>query len=123
MEILDANYILRYLLKDIEDQYLEASSVIENKVLFVPGEIVAEVVYVLQKIYSIPNNNIASALTTLFNYPNINIPEQEIITTAISLLTKNKLDYADNLLVAYNIKQQAAIYTFDKKLNKAIQQS
>lgn len=123
MEIVDANYILRYLLKDIEEQYLQASSVIENKVLFVPGEIVAEVIYVLQKVYTIPNNDIANSLTALFNYPNINISEPKVVLTAISLLTKNKLDYADNLLVAYNIKKQATIYTFDKKLNKAIQQS
>jgi hypothetical protein len=30
MEIIDVNYILRYLLKDIDEQYLQAASVIEN---------------------------------------------------------------------------------------------
>ncbi len=121
MEIIDANYILRYLLKDIEDQYLKASSIIDNKEVFVPGEIIAEVVYVLQKVYNIHNNNIANSLIILFDYPNVSIPEREIITMAITLLTKNKLDYADNLLIAYSKIKQATIYTFDKKLNKAIQ--
>jgi len=30
MEIIDAYYILRYLLKDIDEQYLQSASVIEN---------------------------------------------------------------------------------------------
>ena len=42
MDYVDANYILRYLLKDVAEQYLKAVNVIENENLFVPDFIVAE---------------------------------------------------------------------------------
>ncbi len=120
MEIIDANYILRYLLKDIEEQHQQSAIIIENKTIHIPGEIIAEVVYVLQKVYNIPNKDITTSLLTLIEYPNINIPEQEIIITALKLLTINKLDYADNLLLAYRKNKGVLVHTFDKKLIKAL---
>ncbi len=48
MVIADANYILRYLLGDIKEQFQTAQNIIEKETLITPGEIVAEVVYVLQ---------------------------------------------------------------------------
>jgi len=120
MEIIDANYILRYLLKDIEEQHQQAAIIIENKTIHIPGEIIAEVVYVLQKVYNIPNKDITTSLLSLIEYPNINIPEQEIIITALKLLTINKLDYADNLLLAFRKNKGVLVHTFDKKLIKAL---
>ena len=66
MEIIDANYILRYLLQDLKEQHLQAASVIENHNVFIPGELIAEVVYVLQKVYSVPNELIKDSLLDLF---------------------------------------------------------
>jgi len=90
MEIIDANYILRYLLKDIEDQYLRANSIIENHNVFIPGEIVAEVVYVLQKVYTVPDETIKNTLLNLFEYPTITINEPDIIKKHYQSLLKTK---------------------------------
>ena len=68
MEIVDANYILRYLLKDIEEQYLKATIVLEEKQICIPEVIIAEVVYVLQKVYKIPNKDISGSLAVLLSY-------------------------------------------------------
>ena len=64
MEIIDANYILRYLLKDIDEQYLQSASVIENHNVYIPGEIIAEVVYVLQKVYQVPDETSMARFVT-----------------------------------------------------------
>ncbi len=122
MEIIDANYILRYLLKDIEDQYLRANSIIENHNVFIPGEIVAEVVYVLQKVYTVPDETIKNTLLNLFEYPTITINEPDIIKKALSIFAKNKIDYADALLIAFAKTKNATIFTFDKKINRIINQ-
>lgn len=81
MEIIDANYILRYLLNDMEEQYQQACSIIENKSIFIPGEIIAEVVYVLQKVYKIPNKDIVKSLSMLLRYDNIKINDIDIIAS------------------------------------------
>jgi len=122
MEIIDANYILRYLLKDIDEQYLQSASVIENHNVFIPGEIIAEVVYVLQKVYSVPNEMIKESLLELFNYPTITIREPKIIRKALAVFTQNKVDYADALLIAFAKTKNATIFTFDKKVNRIINQ-
>ena len=48
MKITDANIILRYLLKDKHEFFLQAVEVVENQNVFLPNEIVAEIVYVLE---------------------------------------------------------------------------
>lgn len=122
MEIVDANYILRYLLKDNVQQYQKASKIFETQSIFIPGEIIAEVVYVLQKVYQIPNEIIFSALTCLIEYPNVSTHEKPTISLSLKLLSLNNLDYADNLLLAYNIINGAKVHTFDKKLLNALKQ-
>jgi predicted nucleic-acid-binding protein len=122
MEIIGANYILRYLLKDIEDQYLRATSIIENHNVFIPGEIIAEVVYVLQKVYQVPDETIMNTLLHLFEYPTITFNEPDIIKNALSIFAGNRVDYADALLIAFAKTKNATIFTFDKKVNRIINQ-
>ena len=55
MILLDANYILRYLLRDNEEMYLIAEEIILNNAYMVLNEVVAEVVYVLEKVYKVPD--------------------------------------------------------------------
>ncbi|RCW30427.1 PIN domain-containing protein [Marinilabilia salmonicolor] len=109
MKIIDANYILRYLLKDIDEQYLKSASVIENYNVFLPGEIIAEVVYVLQKVYQVPDEIIKSTLLDLFEYPTISINEPKIIKKALSIFAGNRVDYADALLIAF-VKEKMLPY-------------
>lgn len=51
MKIIDANIILRYLLKDNLELHQKSIDIIENQQLFLPNEIIAEIVYVLEKVY------------------------------------------------------------------------
>ena len=52
--IIDANVILRCILNDNQQLAMQAKSLIENNDCFVPNEVVAEVVFVLQKVYKKP---------------------------------------------------------------------
>ena len=59
MTLIDTNVILRYLLDDIPEQADKAESVIKQGSFTLP-EIIAEVVYVLTKLYKVPRNEIKS---------------------------------------------------------------
>ena len=79
MEIVDANIILRYLLNDNETLSVESRKIIEEKTIHIPFEVCAEVVYVLEKVYAVPRNQIEKALTLLINYPNISTNNNKIV--------------------------------------------
>ena len=46
--ILDANAVLRYLLKDVEEQFLTVKSLIQTDKCIVSLEVLSEVCYVLE---------------------------------------------------------------------------
>jgi len=120
MQIVDANIILRYLLKDIEELHTKAVQIIENKQIHIPFEVIAEVVYVFEKIYEVPRSEIKETLSTLLNYPNISTLNINILYEALKIYEKQKIDFVDSLLVSYNHIQKDTIYSFDKKLNKLL---
>ena len=71
MKIVDANIILRYLLNDTEELAQKATDIIENNKVLVPNEIIAEIVYVLEKVYKVNNEELSKTLIELFQYENI----------------------------------------------------
>ena len=121
MRIIDANIILRYLLKDNLSIHKKAVEIIDNQNLFLPNEIVAEIVYVLEKVYRIPKKEICNVLTMLFKRDNFNFIDKDIILTSLKYYPEYNLDYVDALLISYSKIQKASVLTFDKKLNKIIE--
>jgi predicted nucleic-acid-binding protein len=121
MIIIDANIILRYLLKDDLSLHKKAIEIVDNQHLFLPNEITAEIVYVLEKVYRIPKGEICDVLTILFERDNLEFVDKSIILASLKYYQKFNLDYADALLISYNKIQKADVLTFDKKLNKIIE--
>lgn len=118
MEIVDANVIVRYLLNDHEQHSKDAVSILEKKEVNIPFEVLAEVVYVLEKVYKIPRKQIEQALTILLEYPNIQTNNKDIFFNSIHIYATLNIDFVDSLLVAYNNQTGATIHTFDKKILK-----
>lgn len=121
MKIIDANIILRYLLKDNLELHRKSVSLIETNHLFVPNEIAAEIVYVLEKVYDISKKEIHDVLAVLFARGNFSFIDKDVILSSLEYYSKYNLDYADALLVSYKKIQQADVLTFDKKLLKIIE--
>jgi predicted nucleic-acid-binding protein len=64
MKILDTNMILRYLLRDDEQKALFVADILLNSQVYVPIEVFAEVVFVLNgKIYNRSRTEIKDCLT------------------------------------------------------------
>ncbi len=113
MNLIDANVIIRYLLRDIEDQYLRASQAIDLGCC-TTTEVLAEVVYVLMKVYKIPRHDIAIALFSLLK--EVQIENGIAVIFAINLFKDSSLDFVDCLLISYNNVLGQHIISFDKKL-------
>ena len=114
---LDANAILRFLLKDVEDQAHQAKSVIDTGKACLSNEVLAEVVYVLTKVYELQRATIVGALEGLL--PSVVCEDPELIRMALGIYRDNrKLDIVDSILAARHLCNGDEILTFDKDLLK-----
>ena len=122
MDIVDANIILRYLIADVAEATAQAQQIIERKPVFVPTEVLAEVVYVLERVYHVERPQISSTLLELLKNPNVSVANLPVLQTALLKYKTKKLDFVDLLLYGYHKIEGATINTFDKKLNKLLQE-
>ena len=115
---LDANAVLRFLLNDVEDQARQAKSVIDTGKACLSNEVLAEVVYVLTKVYELQRATIVDALEGLL--PSVVICEDpELLRMALEIYRDNrKLDIVDAILAARHRCNGDEILTFDKDLLK-----
>ncbi len=117
MIVLDANYILRYLLRDNEEMYFMAEETIVNNACMVLNEVVAEVVYVLEKVYRVPKLELVDAVSSFLSKANITmIAKKSDVLLALQYYQEKNIDFVDGYLCA--LKDEYEVKTFDKKLLK-----
>ncbi|MCX7781898.1 MAG: PIN domain-containing protein [Negativicutes bacterium] len=121
MVLIDANVILRYLLDDVEELALQAAAVIDAQSVFVPTEVFAEVVYVLEKVYKIDRTELCCSLLKFLEHDHVITSNKSVIETALRQYSERSLDFVDMLLYAYHKVEQYQVFTFDKKLERLIQ--
>ena len=118
MIVLDTNYILRFLLKDNEDMYKISKNTITTNRCFIDNEVLAEVVFVLLKVYQVPKADIRVTLEKFISFENIILNNKNIIINALKIFEENNLDFVDAILCAKSKKY--IVKTFDQKLKKCI---
>ena len=116
---IDTNYIVRYLINDNIEMANIAEKILTTNEVFISNEILAEVIYVLLGVYKIPKVEVANQLSELLNFSNIFVSDKKIINYALQLFKTKNLDFVDCLLCAYS--KEDKVITFDKKLNKCIE--
>lgn len=115
MLLIDANVILRGILNDHPEMTQKAKEVMQTGAYTKP-EVIAEVVYVLQKVYSVQRPQIKDLLNRVL--PIVRCSEEKCVLSALDLYARISLDFVDCLLVAYHSLNGEAVFSFDKKLNK-----
>jgi predicted nucleic-acid-binding protein len=121
MLIVDANIVLRYLLLDNAELAEKASQIIENNNVFIPFEVAAEIVYVLEKVYNVGRTEISRSIKELLASDNIHTYDSDVLNKALDIFSSKKIDFVDTLLCGYSLVRGDEVKTFDKKINKYIQ--
>ena len=115
--LLDANAVLRFLLRDNEEQFIYIRKMVRTKSCYVTLEVMAEVCYVLEGLYQVSREDIISCFRKLNN--DIIILYADVLLRALEIFDKTpKLDFVDCLLYGYKKEKGINIITFDKKLKK-----
>lgn len=115
MHLIDTNVILRYALNDNPEMARQAAEIITAGAYTKP-EVIAEVVYVLKSVYSVPKKEIKAIICKISTI--ICIENARCVLYAIDLYAAVSLDFVDCLLIAYHRINNENIFSFDKKLNK-----
>jgi predicted nucleic-acid-binding protein len=118
MLLLDTNAILRYILQDNQTMADSVDDLISNNICYIPVEVVAEIVYVLLKVYNIERKVIADTVMEISDIENIRVAQKNIVRHAVKVFAASTLDFVDCLLVGYANEQQYRVFTFDRKLQK-----
>ena len=116
MLLLDANAILRFILQDNNKMADKVEAVLAENNCIVTLEVLAEIVYVLQKVYQLSRKKIAEKIREITN---LNLVfESEVVLYSADLFSSTKLDFVDCLLAGYSKVIGHDVFTFDKELNK-----
>ena len=117
MVMLDTNYVLRFILRDIEEQAQTVATAIKQGAVYVRDEVLAEAVHVLENVCKQDRPTIAKALTTFVSLRNITLDSKAVTIKGLRNYADTKLDYVDCLLAAFHSEKGETVLTFDKKLN------
>ena len=121
--LIDTNVILRFLTKDNIKLFNESYKIfksIESKQIYayIPDFIIAEVVYVLKRIYKIPKKKIVESIQQLLMLENLNTDNKLVTFEALEIYYHKNIDFADALIWAKKRLEKYKIISFDNDLKK-----
>ncbi|QQS17933.1 PIN domain-containing protein [Candidatus Saccharibacteria bacterium] len=116
--VIDTKIILRCLLQDSSTQSPEASRVIlEAPKIIITDVVLMECAYVMSLLYKKTHQQIALSLGLFIKRNNV-VYEAGLAEYYLGLYVLGSLDLADCYLVAYALKHNETLQTFDKKLQR-----
>ncbi len=124
MTFIDTNFFLRFFLKDIRKQYLEAKVVFQRGArgeedLITSIIVVFEVFWVLNSAYHYSQSQLSKIIEMILQMKFIYIDERSVLEEALRLYDSTNLSLGDCYNLAFAQHQEVSGFkTFDVKLNK-----
>lgn len=115
--VIDTNYIVRYLVRDIEEEYQLAKNLFEDlsAELRIPTIVMAETVYILENHYKIRKEEAISAIELIIMQPNIDC--EKFIFDSLQIYKNSNISYYDSLILAETKNKGYQLKSLDKKLS------
>jgi predicted nucleic-acid-binding protein len=121
--LLDANVIIRFLVRDNEELYQKSLEIIRDiesgkSEALLLDFILAEIVYVLKRIYKIEKLDISQAIKKLLLNDNFYTDNKIVSFEALDIYANKNIDFADAMLCAKKNLEGFEIVSFDKDMRK-----
>lgn len=121
--VIDTNGFLRLLLDDIPEQANQIESLLKRAKkgefeIFLPQIVVFEVVFTLEKYYRLNKEEVLDKVESLVSIGYIDVESREIFVKSLSLYRSNNISFVDCFIFVLAQKNDAELFTFDKKLEK-----
>jgi predicted nucleic-acid-binding protein len=124
--VADTNVIVRFLVKEPQDQYLRARGFMEKVSagrveLRISAAVVGEVAAVLHHVYDQPQREVAEKLLALVTSKGVDLEEAAHVVAALKHSRDlNDVDFVDAYVAAKAIAEALPIASFDKGLHKRL---
>ncbi|MBW1999722.1 MAG: PIN domain-containing protein, partial [Deltaproteobacteria bacterium] len=119
MRFLDTNIFIRYLTNDVPEKADKCERIFKKAVdrkdsFFTTQMVIAEIVWVLESYYELPNEEVRDRVEKILNTPNLFCPNRDLILAALNLYVDKNMDFIDahNALI---LKQEGIreVYSYD----------
>ena len=123
MIALDTNVIIRYLVRDDEEQAAAARLLMDVLTPDSPGfvcrEVMLEVAWVLARAYKFPRTQVADVLVELIATDSLVVETADDVVRAAFGYRQGRSDFSDLMILAAAERTGARpLYTFDRKLSR-----
>jgi len=115
---LDSNVVLRLVLNDIPEQATRAAQFVSRSNCYVTDVVVAECVFVLEKVYRLDRNLVKDFMTTLFELTTVSFTEAVIEKTFDLYVTRPTLSFVDCYSIVEATSEMNRVVTFDQAILK-----
>ena len=128
MIFVETNYFLRFLVRDVEEQYQEVRKLFERgiakeKKLFTSLIVLFEIYWVLSSFYKEDKREIAKKLAEILKVKFISFNERDLLLKALEVYKTSNLRLEDSYnLVFAKAKKASDFASFDKVLVKKFKQ-
>jgi predicted nucleic-acid-binding protein len=124
MAALDTNILIRYLVRDDEKQFLQATKLIRGAIragetLYVPVTVLLEVEWVLRTSFALSKAEVVAAISRLLSASELSIANETAIESALNLYQNHSADFSDCVHIALShTAGESPLWTFDKAASK-----
>ena len=123
MRAIDANVLLRFVLRDHAEQSPRAASLLERvaageEPVLVPEVVVSDTVWTLASYYAWPRDRTRDFLVTLLQQPGVHMDHKARVLDALARFADHNVDYSDALIAAELAESGLAIYSFDRDFDR-----
>ncbi|MEW6615298.1 MAG: PIN domain-containing protein [Thermodesulfobacteriota bacterium] len=120
--LIDTNIILRYLLEDHEEYSPRAKAFMMDisngiKKAEILDVVIVESIYVMEKFYNIPKDEIVDKLSKIMNFPGVINPNRSEILNALLKYESLDIDIVDCILAAKSSSEKVVV-SFDKDMER-----
>ena len=124
MKFIDTNIFIRFLVNDIPQKADACEKIFKNAVakketLFTTEMVIAEIIWVLESYYELPQPEVQEKVEKILNTPNLICPHKDLILNALTIYGENNIDYIDayNALILKD-KGIKEVYSYDKHYDR-----
>ena len=120
MIALDTNVLVRFLTRDDPDQWAAADALMAGLSAGAPGficrEVMVELVWVLERAYALPREDIARAVGGFLEAPEVRVEAADRVGLALSRYARGGPGFSDQMILLAAGAEASALATFDTKL-------
>ena len=121
MIVFDTNALLRCLLQDNKEIADAVEERMNREIFRIPTEVIAEMVYVLLKVYKVDRKTIEAAVNAMIRHDHATVPRRPVMQEALLVFSETNFDFVDCLMIGYAKVEGHQVITYDKKLHNYLQ--